>query len=165
VILDRPRHTALIAEVRKAGARIRLISDGDVGGAIATADPATGIDVLLGTGGAPEGVLAAAALRCVGGDMQAILRFRNDGERARALSMGVTNPDQVFSINQLASGDVMFAATGVTDGFLLRGVRFTGQGAETHSVVMRSRSGTVRFIRARHRFRERPDYGPPKRRG
>ncbi|HVR61251.1 MAG TPA: class II fructose-bisphosphatase [Polyangia bacterium] len=164
VILDRPRHAGLIEEVRKAGARIRLISDGDVGGAIATADPSTGIDVLLGTGGAPEGVLAAAALRCVGGDMQARLRFRNDGERARAVAMGVTDPDQVFSINQLASGDVMFAATGVTDGFLLRGVRFTGSGAETHSVVMRSRSGTVRFIRARHRFRERPDYGPPRQR-
>ena len=162
VILDRPRHAALIEEVRKAGARIRLISDGDVGGAIATADPSTGIDVLMGTGGAPEGVLAAAALRCVGGDMQARLRFRNDGERARAIAMGVSDPDQVFSIDQLASGDVMFAATGVTDGFLLRGVRFTGGGAETHSVVMRSRSGTVRFIRARHRFRERPDYGPPR---
>ncbi|HXI58070.1 MAG TPA: class II fructose-bisphosphatase [Polyangia bacterium] len=159
VILDRPRHTALIEEVRRAGVRIRLISDGDVGGAIATADPSTGVDVLLGTGGAPEGVLAAAALRCVGGDMQGILRPRNDAERARTIAMGV-DPDQVFSIDQLASGDVMFAATGVTDGFLLRGVRFTGTGAETHSVVMRSRSGTVRFIRARHRFSVNPDYGP-----
>ena len=165
VILDRPRHAALIDEVRKLGVRIRLISDGDVGGAIATADPTTGIDVLLGTGGAPEGVLAAAALRCVGGDMQGILRPRNDGERARAVAMGVTDPDQVFEIDQLAHGDVMFAATGVTDGFLLRGVRFTGTGAETHSVVMRSRSGTVRFIRARHRFEDRPDYDWGARRG
>jgi fructose-1,6-bisphosphatase II len=163
VILDRPRHAALIDEVRKAGVRIRLISDGDVGGAIATADPSTGIDVLLGTGGAPEGVLAAAALRCVGGDMQGILRPRNDGERARAIAMGVSDPDHVFSIDQLASGDVMFAATGVTDGFLLRGVHFTGTGADTHSVVMRSRSGTVRFIRARHRFAVNPDYGPRQR--
>jgi fructose-1,6-bisphosphatase II len=158
VILDRPRHQPLIDEVRKAGARIRLISDGDVGGAIATADLATGIDVLFGIGGAPEGVLAAAALRCVGGDMQGILRPRNDDEAARAARMGVADIDHVFGIDELASGDVMFAATGVTDGFLLRGVRFTGGGAETHSVVMRSRSGTVRFIRARHRFEHHPDY-------
>jgi fructose-1,6-bisphosphatase II len=158
VILDRPRHQPLIDEVRKAGARIRLISDGDVGGAIATADLATGIDVLFGIGGAPEGVLAAAALRCVGGDMQGILRPRNPDEAARAARMGVSDINHVFSIDELASGDVMFAATGVTDGFLLRGVRFTGGGAETHSVVMRSRSGTVRFIRARHRFEHHPDY-------
>jgi fructose-1,6-bisphosphatase II len=160
VILDRPRHAQLIDEVRKTGARIRLISDGDVGGAIATADLVTGIDVLFGTGGAPEGVLAAAALRCVGGDMQGILRPRNADEAARAARMGVTDIDHVFGIDELASGDVMFAATGVTDGFLLRGVRFTGMGAETHSVVMRSRSATVRFIRARHRFHDRPNYGP-----
>ena len=105
--------------------RIRLITDGDVGGAIATADPATGIDVLLGMGGAPEGVLAAAALRCFGGDMQGMLQFRNDEERVRADAHGHRGPDHVFAINELASGDVMFAATGVTDGFLLRGVRFT----------------------------------------
>jgi fructose-1,6-bisphosphatase II len=160
VILDRPRHAPLIDEVRRAGARIRLIADGDVGGAIATADLATGIDVLFGVGGAPEGVLAAAALRCVGGDMQAILRPRNADEAARAARMGVADLDHVFTIDELAGGDVMFAATGVTDGFLLRGVRFTGTGAETHSVVMRSRSGTVRFVRARHRFEGRPDYGP-----
>jgi fructose-1,6-bisphosphatase II len=158
VILDRPRHAALIAEVRQAGARIRLISDGDVGGALATCDPATGIDVLLGIGGAPEGVLAAAALRCVGGDMQGVLKFRNDDEAARAQRMGVKDVNQIFGIEDLAGGDVMFAATGVTDGFLLRGVRFTGTGAETHSVVMRSRSGTVRVIRARHRFERNPDY-------
>jgi len=159
VILDRPRHTELIAEVRRAGARIRLITDGDVGGALATADPSTGIDVLLGIGGAPEGVLAAAALRCVGGDMQAVLKYRNPDEAARAERMGIKDGNRVFGIEDLARGDVMFAATGVTDGFLLRGVRFTGTGAETHSVVMRSRSGTVRFIRARHHFLHRPDYG------
>ncbi len=159
VILDRPRHAELIAEVRRAGARIRLITDGDVGGALATADPSTGIDVLLGIGGAPEGVLAAAALRCVGGDMQGVLKFRNDDEVARAARMGITDGNRVHGIEDLARGDVMFAATGVTDGFLLRGVRFTGTGAETHSIVMRSRSGTVRFIRARHHFHHRPDYG------
>lgn len=159
VILDRPRHVELVAEVRRAGARIRLITDGDVGGAIATADPETGIDVLLGVGGAPEGVLGAAALRCVGGDFQGVLVPRNDDEAARARRMGVTDLQHVFGIDELASGDVMFAATGVTDGFLLRGVRFVGDGAETHSVVMRSRSGTVRYIRARHRFHRAPDYG------
>src|SRR6266700_4470099 len=158
VILDRPRHAALIEEVRKTGARIRLIPDGDVGGALATADPSTGIDVLLGIGGAPEGVLAAAALRCVGGDMQGVLKFRNPDEVARAERMGIKDPDQIFGIGDLAGGDVMFAATGVTDGFLLRGVRFTGHGAETHSIVMRSRSGTVRFIRVRHHFNRSPDY-------
>jgi len=163
VILDRPRHTELVAEVRKAGARIRLITDGDVGGAIATADPATGIDVLLGIGGAPEGVLAAAAIRCVGGDFQAVLKPRNDDEVARAARMGIADINHVFSIEELAAGDVMFAATGVTDGFLLRGVRYLGDGAETHSVVMRARSGTVRFIRSRHRFKVRPDYAPPPR--
>jgi fructose-1,6-bisphosphatase II len=165
VILDRPRHAALIDEVRRTGARIRLISDGDVGGALATADPSTGIDVLFGIGGAPEGVLAAAALRCVGGDMQGVLKFRNNDEAARAERMGVKDPSQVFGIEDLARGDVMFAATGVTDGFLLRGVRFTGTGAETHSIVMRSRSGTVRFIRVRHHFNRNPDYDgrrPPR---
>jgi fructose-1,6-bisphosphatase II len=165
VILDRPRHAALIAEVRRAGARIRLISDGDVGGALATADPSTGIDVLFGIGGAPEGVLAAAALRCVGGDMQGVLKFRNPDEVARALRMGIPDDGRIFAIDELAAGDVMFAATGVTDGFLLRGVRFTGTGAETHSVVMRSRSGTVRFIRARHHFQKNPNYEPRRRGG
>jgi fructose-1,6-bisphosphatase II len=158
VILDRPRHEKLIAEVRAAGARIRLISDGDVGGAIATADPDTGIDLLIGTGGAPEGVLAAAALRCVNGDMQGRLKPRNEGEVARAAKMGITDIDHIFQLEELARGDVMFAATGITDGFLLRGVRFLGDGAESHSVVMRSRSGTVRHIRTRHRFEGRPVY-------
>jgi fructose-1,6-bisphosphatase II len=158
VILDRPRHAALIEEVRKAGARIRLITDGDVGGALATADPDTGVDILLGIGGAPEGVLAAAALRCVDGDMQGVLKPRNPDEAARARRMGINDLDRVYGVEDLASGDVMFAATGVTDGFLLRGVRLTGKGAETQSVVMRSRSGTVRFIRARHRFEGLPRY-------
>jgi fructose-1,6-bisphosphatase II len=158
VILDRPRHAKLIEEVRKAGVRIRLISDGDVGGALATADPATGVDILLGVGGAPEGVLAAAALRCVGGDMQGVLKPRNNDEVARARKMGIEDIERVYRVDELATGDVMFAATGVTDGFLLRGVRLTGRGAETHSVVMRSRSGTVRFIRARHRFEGLPRY-------
>jgi fructose-1,6-bisphosphatase II len=158
VILERPRHEALVQEVRATGARIRLITDGDVGGAIATAEPSTGIDVLLGIGGAPEGVLAAAALRCVGGDFQGVLKPRNQDEIERAGRMGIADIDHVFAIDELASGDVMFAATGVTDGFLLRGVRFLGDGAESFSVVMRSRSGTIRFIRARHRFKQRPDY-------
>jgi fructose-1,6-bisphosphatase II len=158
VILDRPRHAALIEQVRKAGVRIRLISDGDVGGALATADPATGVDILLGIGGAPEGVLAAAALRCVGGEMQGVLKPRNPQEIERAKRMGIADLDRVYNVDDLASGDVMFAATGVTDGFLLRGVRLTSRGAETHSVVMRSRSGTVRFIRARHRFEGLPRY-------
>ena len=158
VILDRPRHQELVAEVRKAGVRIRLISDGDVGGAIATADPATGIDVLLGVGGAPEGVLAAAALRCFGGDMQGVLQFRNDEERARATRMGIADFNHIYGIDELASGDVMFAATGVTDGFLLKGVRYTAAGAETSSIVMRSRSGTIRYLSTRHHFEEHPIY-------
>src|SRR6185436_6900865 len=137
VILGRPRHEKLIEEVRKAGVRIRLISDGDVGGALATADPNTGVDILLGTGGAPEGVLAAAALRCVGGDMQGVLKPRNADEVARVKKMGIEDIERVYQVDELATGDVMFAATGVTEGFLLRGVRLTSRGAETHSVVMR----------------------------
>src|SRR4029078_5418603 len=158
VILERERHDQLVAEVRKTGARIRLISDGDVGGALGTAEAGAGIDVLLGVGGAPEGVLAAAALRCVGGDMQGVLMFRTDDERARATRMGIKDHGHVFGINELAGGDVMFAATGVTDGFLLRGVRYTKGGAETSSVVMRSRSGTVRYMQTRHHFEEHPIY-------
>jgi fructose-1,6-bisphosphatase II len=159
VILDRPRHAALIAEVRATGARIRLISDGDVGGALATADPSTGVDILLGTGGAPEGVLAAAGLRCLGGEIQGVLKPRNSEERDRAIAMGHADLDHVYAIEELARGDVMFAATGVTEGFLLRGVRFTPADADTHSIVMRSRSGTVRFLHSRHRFEGHPVYG------
>jgi fructose-1,6-bisphosphatase class II len=159
VILDRPRHEKLVREVRDAGARIKLIPDGDLAGALNTCFPEAGVDVLMGVGGAPEGVLAAAALRCIGGDMQARLRFRDDGERARSVQMGVRDPDAVLTAEHLAGGSVMFAATGVTNGDFLRGVQFTGDGARTHSVVMRSRSGTLRYIEAVHRFARTPDYG------
>jgi fructose-1,6-bisphosphatase II len=159
VILDRPRHERLIREVREAGARIRLITDGDVSAAINTCLPDTGIDMLVGIGGAPEGVISAAALRCMGGDMQGKLRYRSDAERERARSMGIADVDQVFRIDELARGDVMFAATGVTNGDFLKGVRFTGDGARTHSVVMRSRTGTVRYIETEHHFQQKPNYG------
>jgi fructose-1,6-bisphosphatase II len=159
VILDRPRHAELIRAVREVGARIKLIQDGDVSAAVATGFPDTGVDVLMGIGGAPEGVLAAAALQCLGGDMQARLRPRNDQEVERARKLGIKDLDRVYRISDLAkSGDVMFAATGVTDGDLLRGVRFFGGGARTHSVVMRYRSGTIRFIEATHRFDRKPVY-------
>jgi fructose-1,6-bisphosphatase II len=144
--------------VRKAGARIRLITDGDVSAAIATCKEATGIDILFGIGGAPEGVLAAAALRCVGGDMQGRLKYRNDDEKRRAERMGVKDHDKVYRVDELAQGNVMFAATGVTDGAFLKGVHFFGGGASTHSVVMRSKSGTVRFIEATHAFERKPNY-------
>ncbi|HEX2570522.1 MAG TPA: class II fructose-bisphosphatase [Polyangia bacterium] len=156
IILDRPRHKALIEEVRKAGARIRLISDGDVSAAIATCMPQTGIDILFGIGGAPEGVLAAAALRSVNGDMQGRLQYRNDDERVRAERMGIKDHNRVYKLEDLAQGHVMFAATGVTDGSFLRGVHFFPGGATTHSVVMRSSSGTVRFVEARHDFSRKP---------
>jgi fructose-1,6-bisphosphatase II len=159
VILDRPAHVELIRSVREAGARIKLIHDGDVSAAIATAFPETGVDVLMGVGGAPEGVLAAAALQCLGGDMQGRLRPRNDGEVEQVRRLGVKEMDRVYRIEDLASGgELMFAATGVTDGDLLRGVRFFGGGAQTHSVVIRRRSGTTRFIEATHRFDRRPVY-------
>ncbi|MBF0493062.1 MAG: class II fructose-bisphosphatase [Deltaproteobacteria bacterium] len=158
IILDRPRHGDIIAEVRRCGARIKLIQDGDVAAAIATCTEETGIDMLIGTGGAPEGVLAAAALRCVGGDMQGRLAFRNDEEKARALKMGIKDLNKVFQIDELAAGDVMFAATGVTTGDFLKGVRFFAGGAETHSVVMRSKTKTIRFIEAVHHFETKPIY-------
>jgi fructose-1,6-bisphosphatase II len=158
IILDRPRHQALIAEVRKAGARIRLISDGDVSAAIATCKESTGIDILFGTGGAPEGVLAAAALRCVGGDMQGRLKWRSDEERQRGEKMGITDPHRVYRLDELAQGNVCFAATGVTDGAFLKGAHFFGGGATTHSVVMRSKTGTVRYIDASHAFERKPNY-------
>ncbi len=158
-ILNRPRHQELIRVVREVGARIKLIQDGDVSAAVATAFPETGVDVLIGIGGAPEGVLAAAALQCLGGDMQGRLRPRSDQEVERARRMGLKDMDRIFRIGDLVSGaSTMFAATGVTDGELLRGVRFFGGGARTHSVVMRRRSGTVRFIEATHRFDRRPVY-------
>jgi len=156
VILERDRHIELIAEVRRAGARIRLISDGDVAPAVAATQPDSGIDLLMGTGGAPEGVLAAAAVRCMGGDMQGQLRWRNDEEIRRAEKMGIKDPGRIYHLEDLAQGQVMFAATGVTDGSLLRGVRFLGGAASTHSVVMRSKSGTIRFIEARHHIGTKP---------
>ena len=158
IVLDRPRHADLIAEVRSAGARIWLIGDGDVSAAIATCKRNSGVDVLMGTGGAPEGVIAAAALRCMGGDMQGQLLFRNDEERSRATRMGVENFDRIYKIHDLARGNVMFCATGVTQGTFLEGVRFFSGGAYTHSVVMRSESGTVRFIEAEHHFDLKPRY-------
>jgi fructose-1,6-bisphosphatase II / sedoheptulose-1,7-bisphosphatase len=158
IILSRPRHEAIIQEVRKAGARIRLIGDGDVSAAIATTKPETGIDLLLGIGGAPEGVLAAAALRCVGGEFQGRLAPRNDEEIERAKRMGVTDIKKKFQIEELAAGDVMFAATGVTDGDYLRGVHFFPGGATTQSVVMRSKTKTVRVINATHYFEHKPNY-------
>ena len=158
IILFRPRHEALIKEVRQAGARIRLIGDGDVSAAIATTKPETGIDLLLGIGGAPEGVLAAAALRCAGGEFQGRLAPRNNDEIERAKKMGVTDIKKKFKIDELARGDVMFAATGVTDGDYLQGVHFFAGGATTQSVVMRSRSRTVRLINATHYFDHKPSY-------
>jgi fructose-1,6-bisphosphatase II / sedoheptulose-1,7-bisphosphatase len=151
-ILDRPRHAELIARVRAAGARIMLISDGDVSGVIATSRTDSGVDIYLGSGGAPEGVLAAAALRCIGGQMQGRLLFRNDDERARAKKWGVTDLNRKYGMLDMAKGDVMFAATGVTDGAMLRGVRRSRAGATTHSMVMRSKTGTVRIIEAQHNF-------------
>ena len=151
-ILDRDRHEALIADVRQAGARIMLIDQGDVAAVIATATPDSGIDIYMGSGGAPEGVLAAAALRCIGGQMQGRLLYEDDEQRERAKSMGVSDPNRVYAAADMARGNVMFAATGVTSGPLLRGVRRFGNGAVTHSMVMRSLSGTVRIIEARHNF-------------
>jgi len=156
VILDRPRHERLIREVRESGARIKLIGDGDVSAALNACLPDTGIDILMGIGGAPEGVISAAALRCVGGDMQGRLLFRSDAEREKARAMGIADGEKVFGIDDLARGDVMFAATGVTNGDFLKGVRFTGDGARTQSVVMRSRTGTVRYIETEHHVQHKP---------
>ncbi len=152
-ILDRPRHEKLIADVRASGARITLIGDGDVSAIISTTDPDTGIDLYVGSGGAPEGVLAAAALQCIGGAMLGRLTFRNDDERARAKRWGITDLDAIYTTDDLAKGDnVVFAATGVTDGTMLRGVRRYPGGAKTSTIVMRSKSGTVRRIEATHNF-------------
>ena len=159
-ILDRPRHAELIAKVREAGARIMLIGDGDVAGVIATSSPETGIDIYMGSGGAPEGVLAAAALRCIGGQMQGRLLFRNDDERGRAERLGITDFNRKYGLLDLAHGDVMFAATGVTNGAMLRGVRRFRGGAFTHSVVMRSKTGTVRYVEANHDFTRKQPFAP-----
>jgi fructose-1,6-bisphosphatase II / sedoheptulose-1,7-bisphosphatase len=151
-ILDRPRHGDLIHQVREAGARIMLISDGDISGVIATAQPHSGVDIYMGIGGAHEGVLAAAALRCIGGQLQARLHFRNDDEKHRASMHGVQDLYRKYDLDELVGSDVMFAATGITNGAMLRGVRRYAGGAATHSVVMRSRSGTVRWIESHHDF-------------
>ncbi|PLX85828.1 MAG: fructose-bisphosphatase class II [Desulfuromonas sp.] len=158
VILDRPRHDKTVAEIRKAGARIHLITDGDVAPVIAAAFADSGVDMVMGIGGAPEGVLAAAALKCMDGDMQGRLVFMSQEERQRAKGMGITDFDRVYTAEELASGDVVFAATGVTNGDLLQGVRYFSGGAETHSIVMRSRSRTVRTVKTRHHFNYKPIY-------
>jgi fructose-1,6-bisphosphatase II / sedoheptulose-1,7-bisphosphatase len=150
--LDRDRHAELIAKSRELGARITLLPDGDVAGVIATALPDSEIDIFWGIGGAPEGVIAAAALRCSRGQMQGRLLFEDDAQIERSRGMGITDPKRVYEIEDMAGGDVMFAGTGVTSGAMLRGVRRFGHGAITHSIVMRSKSGTVRYIEAHHNF-------------
>jgi fructose-1,6-bisphosphatase II / sedoheptulose-1,7-bisphosphatase len=158
MILDRPRHADMIAAVRKVGGAVSLITDGDVAGVIHTADAdKTGIDIYLGIGGAPEGVLAAAALRCIGGQMQTRLLLDTDEKRERAAKMGIKDPRKKYQIEDMVTGDCLFAATGVTDGPMLRGVRFGKEMIETETVVMRSASGTVRWIRAEHRKLEKFD--------
>ena len=150
--LDRDRHAEMIAHAREAGARIMLIGDGDVSGVIMAAQAMSGVDIFIGTGGAPEGVLAAAALRCLGGQMQGRLLFEDEAQAERARGMGVTDPKRKYDMTEMARGDVMFAATGVTTGPMLRGVRRFATGAVTHSLVMRSKSGTVRYVEAHHNF-------------
>jgi fructose-1,6-bisphosphatase II / sedoheptulose-1,7-bisphosphatase len=160
-VLDRPRHEEIIQGVREAGARISLIEDGDVSAVIATTEPDTGIDLYVGTGGAPEGVLAAAALQCTGGSMLGRLVFRNDSERARADKWGIKDYDRIYTTDDLAKPDnVMFAATGVTTGTMLPGVRRYPGGAVTHSIVMRSKSGTVRHIKTVHNFTRKTGFSP-----
>lgn len=155
-VLDRPRHAELIGKLRAIGCGIQLLPDGDIAGVIATSDPDTTIDLYMGSGGAPEGVLAAAALRCVGGQFEGRLMFRNDAERRRAHDCGISDFDRIYRLDDLARGDCIFAATGVTDGSLLAGVKHTqrkdgGELQTTHSVVMRASTGTVRWIKAEHR--------------
>ncbi len=159
VVMERPRHDDLVAELRAAGARIKLISDGDVAAAIHTCFPETGVDMLMGIGGAPEGVISAAAVRCVGGGVQGRLAWRNEDEKARARGMGMKDLHKIMTAEEMAAGDVMFAATGVTHGDFLRGVRYTREGAHTHSLVMRSRTGTVRYVETRHQFQRKPNHG------
>ncbi len=153
VVLKRDRHNDLVAEIRSTGARIHFIQDGDVAGAIATALPDSPVDVLMGIGAAPEGVLAAAALRCMGGEILGQLQWKDDAQKERAREMGITDPDRIYTAKELASGeDVIFAATGVTDGDLLRGVRTTPHGDVTYSIMGRSASGTIRFMETKHQF-------------
>lgn len=149
-VLDRPRHSKIIEEIRSTGARIQLIPDGDVAGVIATSDSDTGVDIYMGVGGAPEGVLAAAALTCIGGQMQGRLVFRNDDEKARAAATGIKDLEKKYRLDELAHGDVLFAATGVTDGSMLDGVKNKEKYIATHSLVMRAKTGTIRRIHAEH---------------
>ncbi|SFE84498.1 fructose-1,6-bisphosphatase II [Bacillus sp. OV194] len=158
IVLNRPRHQKVIQEIREAGARIKLISDGDVAAAINTAFEGTGVDILFGSGGAPEGVIAAVALKCLGGEIQGKLLPQNDSELERCRRMGITDINKVLRMEDLVKGDdAIFAATGVTDGELLKGVQFKGTIGTTHSVVMRAKSGTVRFIDGRHSLKKKPD--------
>jgi fructose-1,6-bisphosphatase class II len=156
IILDRPRHEELIKEVRMSGARIWLIGDGDVSAAIATTEPLSGVDVLFGSGGAPEGVIGAAAIRCRGGDFLGKLYLKGDEQIARAKKMGINDPNRIYGLHDLASGNVMFSATGITQGTFLNGIRFFQGGATSHSVVMRSETGTIRYIQTEHRFTKIP---------
>jgi len=149
-VLDRPRHAEIIKELRQLGCGVALIGDGDIAGVIATTDPKTGIDMYMGSGGAPEGVLASAALRCIGGQMQGRLLFRNDDERARARKWGIEDLNRKYTMEEMASGDVIFAATGVTDGSMLNGVHITSRGIETDTITMRSKTKTIRRVQAIH---------------
>ncbi len=157
-VLDRPRHEKLVAEIRKAGARVRLLSDGDVAAGMAATRPGTGIDLLMGSGGTHQGILTAAAMRCAGGEMQGRLTARNSEDAERAAACGITDLTKKYTAEEMALGSVMFAASGVTDGDYLRGVRFFKGGATTNSVVMRSRTRTVRYIEAVHCFDFKPEY-------
>mgnify|MGYP001228426253 CR=1 FL=1 len=158
VLLDRPRHDRAIAEIRKVGARIQMIPDGDVAAAVAAAVEDNGVDMMLGVGGAPEGVLTAAAIKCLGGFMQGRLVFMSEEERTRAHGMGINDFDKIYTAEEMAQGDVFFAATGVTNGDLLNGVRYFAGGAKTHTVVMRSKSRTIRFLETIHYFDHKPGY-------
>ncbi|MBO1002069.1 class II fructose-bisphosphatase [Pseudogracilibacillus auburnensis] len=158
VVLNRPRHEALIHEIREAGARIKLIQDGDVAGAMNTAFDETGVDILFGIGGAPEGVISAVALKCLGGEIQGKLIPSNEKEIVRCKKMGIENMNKVFYMDDFCAGnDAIFAATGVTDGELLKGVQFKGQRAKTQTVVMRAKSGTIRFIDGQHSLKKKPN--------
>ena len=159
IVLDRERHKEIIEKIRKVGSRIRLIRDGDIAGALAPAIEDSGIDILFGTGGAPEGVVAAVALKCLGGEIQGRLKFRNEDEKQRAKKMGITDLEKKYKMNELCrSEEAMFAATGVTDGTILKGVQFLSHGARTHSIVMRAKTKTIRFVEATHHFEHFPDY-------
>ncbi len=159
IILDRDRHKELIQKIRKCGSRIRLIRDGDIAGALAPAIEDSGVDILMGIGGAPEGVIAAVALKCLNGEIQGRLKPRNENEIERAKKMGIKDINKKLTMNDLVrSNEAMFAATGVTDGTILKGVSFLSDGAKTHSIVMRAKTKTIRFIEARHKFEHFPDY-------